>query len=241
MNDIGQIETISFNIPGLDFTLTINPTTLIFTWGIIISLIVFSIFIKTRIKLIPSRIQIATETLVGYFIHICKEALGEDWKKFFPLVMTLFLFILISNWLGAIPNVDPPTSDLNTCLGFGLLVFFIVHISAVMHKGLINYIKDYFKPFFFLFPINVIGEVGKVVSHSFRLFGNIFGGGIILALAVPIVFKIAGILSIPKWFLAPGVMGLMIVLQGFFGLFVGLVQAFVFSMLALTYIAVARD
>jgi len=241
MEKIGQIHAISFKIPWSDFTASINPGTLILTWGIITFLLIAAFFIGKRLRPIPGRTQIAAEAILDSFIGICKDALGEDWKKFYPLVVTLFLFILISNWMGAVPGVDPPTSDLNTCLGFGLLVFFIVHVSAVCKKGVGGYIKDYFKPFFFLFPINVIGELGKVVSHSFRLFGNIFGGGIILALAAPIAFKITGILSLPKWAVSPGIVAMMIVLQGFFGLFVGLVQAFVFSMLALTYIAVARD
>ncbi|HEO64180.1 MAG TPA: ATP synthase F0 subunit A, partial [Candidatus Omnitrophica bacterium] len=175
------------------------------------------------------------------FIDTCEQTLGADWKKFFPLVMSLFLFVAFSNLVSVIPGVKSPTADLNTCLGLGLLVFFIAHISAVRKKGIVNYIKSYFQPIFFLFPLNVIGEIGKVISHSFRLFGNLFAGGIILALAVPIVFKVTGLLHIPKLIVSPGVVAMLIVLQGFFGLFVGLIQAFVFSMLALTYIAVLRE
>jgi len=241
MKEVGQVHTLNFEIPGLDFTFTINPHTLIWTWGIIAVLAGAGFLCGRRLRLIPGRVQIVFEMIIGYFMHICQEAMGEDGRKFFPLVMTLFLFVLVSNWLGAVPNVDPPTADLNTTLGLGLLVFFIVHTSAILKKGAVGYVKDYFKPFFFLFPINVVGELGKVVSHSFRLFGNIFGGGIILALALPILFRITNSLSLPAWAVSPGAVALMIVLQGFFGLFVGLVQAFVFAMLALTYIAVARD
>jgi F-type H+-transporting ATPase subunit a len=87
----------------------------------------------------------------------------------------------------------------------------------------------------------VTGEIGKVVSHSFRLFGNIFAGGIILALAGPITIQVFNSVGLPTYSTSPFLVAGYFVLQSFFGLFVGTVQALVFSLLALTYIAVLRD
>lgn len=238
---VGEINTLSFKISGLPYVFTINPDTLIVTWVIIAILLILGILIGRVCKVKPGKLQASAEGILGYFIEFCKDTLGKDWKKFFPLVMTLFLFILLSNWSSIIPGVKAPTADLNTCLAFGLLVFVIVHVAAIKKKGLLNYIKGYFKPFFLFFPLNVLGEIGKVISHSFRLFGNMFAGGVIIALIGPIVLKVGGILSIPKGVSSPFIVTLLIIAQGFYGLFMGAIQAFVFAVLALTYIAVARD
>jgi len=236
-----EIKTISFTLPRLPFAFEINPTTLLVTWIIMGVLLLLGILIGRTCRVIPGRLQTAAEYIFNYFIDFCKQSLGEDWKKFFPLVVTLFLFVLFSNLSSVIPGVKSPTADLNTCLGLGLLVFVIVHISAVMHKGPANYIKGYFRPFFLFFPLNILSEFGKVISHSFRLFGNMFAAGIIIALIGPIAFKIGGILSVPKAITSPLIAVFLVIAQGFYGIFIGAIQAFVFAILALTYIAVARE
>lgn len=239
--NVAQIETITFTLPGLPFIFKINPNTLLTTWIVIGTLLLLGILIRQISKLIPGKLQTAVEYILGYFIDFSKQSLGEDWKKFFPLVTTLFLFVAVSNCICIIPGVKSPTSDLNTCLGLGLMVFVIVHISAIRHKGLVNYIKGYFRPFFFFFPLNVLGDLGKAISHSFRLFGNMFAGGIIIALVGPIAFKVGGILAIPKAATSPIVILLLVIAKGFYGIFIGIIQAFVFAVLALTYISVARE
>ena len=239
--NVAELKTINFNLPGTQYTFSINPATLLVSWIIIASLLLLGIWVGLRCRMKPGRLQTALGYIFGYFITLCKETLGEDWKRFFPLVMTLFLFVVFCNLASVVPGVQSPTFDLNTCLGLGILVFVIVHISAVTHKGLIGYIKGYFQPFFILFPLNVLSEFGKVVSHSFRLFGNMFAGGIIIALLGPSVFKVGGILSVPKAVTSPIIVGLLIATQVFYGIFVGVIQAFVFAVLALTYIAVARE
>jgi F-type H+-transporting ATPase subunit a len=111
----------------------------------------------------------------------------------------------------------------NVPFGQMLVMIFLVHYEAIRVKGIRGYTKEYFEPFFIMFPLNVIGEVAKGVSLSFRLFGNISGGAIII-LVVSYLFK---------YLVFP------VGLNLFFGIFVGTVQAFVFTMLAMTYIAAA--
>lgn len=239
--NIAEIQTISFSLPGLPYAFAINPKTLLTTWVIMAVLLLLGILIGRICRMTPRKLQTAAEYILGFFIAFCKETLGKDWRKFFPLITTIFLFVLLSNLASIIPGIKAPTADLNTSLGLGLMVFVIVHVSAIRHKGLINYIKGYFRPFFLFFPLNVLGEFGKVVSHSFRLFGNMFAGGIIIALVGPIAFKVGGILSVPKPVTSPVIVTLLVITQGFYGIFIGVIQAFVFAILALTYIAVARE
>lgn len=241
MNDVGTIATKSFLIPGINFEAVYNPATLIFT-GIVIFLILVPAFFVTRsIKRPPSKMFAAFEALYSAFFNMAREAMGEDARKFTPFVFTIFVFVLFSNWLGIVPGMKSPTDDLNTCLGLGLLVFVIAHTSAIMKKGLGKYLKGYTEPFFFFLPINVIGEVGKLISHSFRLFGNIFAGAIIFALVGPVIIKTFSAMGLPAYTATPAILATYFAAQGFFGLFVGTVQALVFALLALTYIAILRE
>ena len=160
--------------------------------------------------------------MVGAFKDLAHDALEEKGKTYFPLILTLFIFLVLSNWLGIIPFLSEPSRDLNTPLSLGLLGFAIAHYVGIRTKGLKTYLKAYAEPIFFMAPLNVIGEVAKVVSISFRLYGNIMGGSIIILVVSDLVYQ----LILPPF------------LYGFFGLFVGTIQAFVFTMLTLVYISV---
>jgi F-type H+-transporting ATPase subunit a len=111
---------------------------------------------------------------------------------------------------------------LNTPLGLGILGFVVAHYTGIKYKGWKGYLSAYFEPIAFMFPLNIISELAKVVSISFRLYGNIIGGSIIIIVVSSLVYNLV---------LPP-------LLNGFFGLFVGAIQAFVFTMLTLVYISV---
>jgi F-type H+-transporting ATPase subunit a len=188
--------------------------------------------INNRKDLVPGRLLAALELIIEIFDNLCTETMGDKKRArlFFPFIMTIFLFIWLGNIMDVIPpvfNIIPdfkaPAADLNTTLGIGIVVFLVFNLSGIYYKGLINYFSEWFQPFFFMFPLNAVGEVAKVVSLSFRLFGNIMGGGIIIIVVGHLVHH----LIIP------------IALDGFFGIFVGTIQAFVFTMLSLVYISVA--
>ena len=131
-------------------------------------------------------------------------------------------FFLWNPWLGIIPELSEPTKDRNTPLGFGSMGFFIAHHAGIKAKGIEGYLSEYFQPIFFMAPLNVIGELAKVVSISFRLYGNILGGSIIILIVSHLVYG----LVLPPLLIC------------FFGLFVGSIQAFVFTMLTVVYISV---
>jgi F-type H+-transporting ATPase subunit a len=221
MEEIGKISQWVFHIGGT--RLVVNSTTIIMTW-VVIGLVLAFAWVATRGRgLIPGPWQQIAELLVQWFKELVHDALGEAYKEqYFPLICALFIFLLMCNWIGVLPGMDEPTKDINTTLGLGLMGFVIAHGTAIKVKGLKQYLKEYFEPMFFLMPLNVVGEVAKVISISFRLFGNIMGGSIIIIVVSHLVYG----LLLPPF------------LYGFFGLFVGTVQAFVFTMLTLVYISV---
>ncbi len=181
-------------------------------------------YIRKALLKIPSKRQIVFESLYSFFEDLVVDTLGKERSHFTPYVLTIFLFIWTSNMLGLIPipGLMEPTRNLNVPLGMGIMAVLVVHYFAIKHKGIGNYLKGYAEPLFFLAPLNLIGEISKAVSISFRLFGNILGGAIIIL----VVSSLVNFIVLP------------VGLNLFFGLFVGTIQAFVFTMLSLTYIAV---
>ena len=186
--------------------------------------IVTMAFLATRVlREVPGRIQNVFEIIVEVFTDLITQTLGEHGHRHIPMLGSLFLFLWISNIIGSIPLAVEPTRDLNVPIGHMLVVLFVVHFEAIRVKGIKAYLMSYNEPFFVMMPLNVIGELAKGVSLAFRLFGNILGGAIIVMV----------ISYLTKYVVIP--VGLNI----FFGIFVGTIQAFVFTMLSMTYMAVA--
>lgn len=221
MGDMTHIPTASFELFGL--TLTVNYVTIINTWIIMAALIFIALIVRSRLQDTPGPLQRMAELYISAMDGLTKETLETTTRAYFPLVATLFIFLLLCNWWGIIPGFDEPTKDLNTPLSLGIMGFFLTHTAAIRQKGIAAYLKEYTEPFIIMAPLNMVGELAKVVSISFRLFGNIMGGAIIISVVSWMVYSVA----LPPF------------LYAFFGLFVGTVQAFVFTMLTITYIAVA--
>jgi len=209
-------------VEGSSFWLLNKVTTVMLV--LIDILIVVTAFLGAKtLRMIPGRLQCALELIVGLFSGLVEQALGKHGKRHIPMLGSLFLILWISNIIGSIPMAVEPTRDLNFPFGHMLVVLCVVHFEAIRVKGFGAYLKSYNEPFIFMMPLNIIGEIAKGVSLSFRLFGNILGGSIIVTV----------ISYLAKYTMLP--VGLNI----FFGLFVGTIQALVFTMLAMTYIAVA--
>ncbi|MBW1736891.1 MAG: F0F1 ATP synthase subunit A [Deltaproteobacteria bacterium] len=220
MEEISHIPQITLNLLG--FNLVFNIETIVMTWIVMGILITFGFLATRKIAFVPNPFQVVGELLVSSFYDLTKDALGEDMvKKYFPLICSLFMFLLLSDWLGIIPMLSEPTKDLNTPLSLGIMGFCIAHYSGIKVKGIKQYVKGYCEPIIFMAPLNLIGELAKVISISFRLFGNIMGGAIIILVVSHLVYS----LILPP------------LLVFFFGLFVGTIQAFVFTMLTLVYIS----
>jgi F-type H+-transporting ATPase subunit a len=221
MEEIGKVSHWIFHLGGL--RLEVNYMTLVMTWLVIAFLLVFTWLATRRKAMIPGPWQQISELLVQWFRELVRDSLGEAYEeRYFPLICALFVFLLLCNWIGTIPGLSEPTKDVNTTLGLGVMGFFVAHGAAIKAKGFKQYIKEYFQPIFFMAPLNVVGELAKVISISFRLFGNIMGGSIIILVVSYLLYG----LVLPPF------------LYAFFGFFVGTVQAFVFTTLTLVYISV---
>ena len=221
MEKLGTIHQLIISVLG--YNITINLEVIIMTWTVFVVLIIFGLFATRKKDLLPRPIQVLGELIVATFYQLTEDALDKEMaKKYSPLICALFMFLLLSNWLGIIPHLEEPTKDLNTPLSLGIMGFAIAHYAGIKSKGFKAYIKEYFQPIFFMMPLNLIGELSKIISISFRLFGNIMGGSIIILVVSYLTYSVV---------LPP-------LLNAFFGLFVGTIQAFVFTMLTLVYISV---
>ncbi len=180
-----------------------------------------AIFVAKTASFIPGKWQLLWENIYNFFVELVGDSLGKDRLNFLPYIATIFLFILLCNILGVVPGLSEPTRNLNVPLGMGIIANVVVHFMMIRVKGAWGYLKGYAEPMFFLTPLNVLGEASKLVSISFRLFGNILGGSIICV----VISNLTKFIAFPMF------------LSGFFGIFIGIIQAFVFTMLSLSYLS----
>ncbi|WP_064505507.1 F0F1 ATP synthase subunit A [Defluviitalea phaphyphila] len=205
-------------------------TTIVNTWIIMGVLFVFAIIVRLSLKKfedIPKGFQNVIEAIVDIFYSFTSSTMGEKNKGFAPFYGSMFLFILLANLSGLV-GLRPPTADIATTLSLALMTFFMVQGYGIKSNGIGKYIKGFFEPIPFLFPLNVIGELANPVSLSFRLFGNILGGTIIMAL----------------WYSMPWIalkIGLPAVLHAYFDVFAGVLQTFIFVMLSMTFVSSAME
>ncbi len=223
------------------FFTRINWMTVIMGGIICLIVIVFAWGVSKKFSMIPNRKQSAVELFLDFMYKTVEDSISvkEYIKPVFVISTTLFIFIALSNLISGMPGLNvsliegkpqfslflntwyTPTSDLNTNATYAIMTLILSHAFAIKVKGFGNWLKSFFEPVFIMFPMNLVGEISKPISHSLRLFGNIYGGGI-LVLILSYMLKYL-VLPMALW--------------GFFGMFIGLIQAMVFSMLTVAYIA----
>lgn len=212
--------------------LKINIGTVYNTWIVLILLTTLLLFFRFLMHK-STIMQFMIHSFVASFMDLTTQSLGGFYYNHFVFVSSIFIFIIFCNWIALIPFVEEPTKDINTTLALGCISFFYKEFYTIKVHGFKNFIKEFFHPFFVMFPLNVISHFSKIISISFRLFGNIFGGSIITqiytsAISISVFSELFGLLS-----------GINFLVISFFILFEGLIQAFVFTMLTLTYLAIA--
>lgn len=215
--EIGGHKLVSF--AGMVFHLD----TLYMTWLTMAVIIVVAVIACRGRALVPRGWQNFVELVVEELLSQIEATIGPKGKMVAPFIITLFIFLLISNWLGLVPGFTSPTNDINTTLALALIVIVLVHCLGVKNQGLVSYLKHFFKPSVLMFPINVIEELAKPVTLSFRLFGNIMAGEILIV-----------ILSILVPYVVPTVWLI-------FSVFVGIIQALIFTMLSMSYLSSALE
>lgn len=211
---------------------TIQADTVIATSFILFLIIIVSIYVHYCLKNEHSKVRFVALQYVQSFRDLVRQTLKSAPQNHVSFIGSLFTFILLCNCVQIFPTLEEPTKDLNTTLALGLISFFYAQGYGLYTHGIKNYIKAYFDPFFVMFPLNVVGTLTSIISLSFRLYGNIFGGFVISSLYTTMISgsMILQILAL--------VSGLNIAILLIFGLFEGVIQAFVFSMLTLTYLSI---
>jgi F-type H+-transporting ATPase subunit a len=244
---VHEIEPPIFNTFG-------HPHHVIFGWLAMAILIAIACFLPRRPALVPRGIQNAVEAVLEFVLALIDDVIGPEGRRFLPLIATLGLFIVTSNLLGLVPGFTPPTDNVNTNLACALVVFFSYHWIGIRAHGLGAYLKHFAGPMPALaplmVPIELISHLARPLSLTLRLFGNMLGGHILLSI---VFFMTVGLST---WALsgAAGALGLLIggigtiatilFTVGFLfplKLLVAFLQAFIFCMLSMLYIAGALE
>lgn len=206
--------------------------TVVSTWAVMIMIFIGLFFIKTILANRASYIRFCLLESISSLMEMVTQGLGHFTYKHFSLIAAFFFFILTCNLVGVLPFIHEPTTDLNTTFAFGAVGLFYREIYAIKEHGLKGYLKELFQPLFIMFPLHIMGKFSSLISISFRLFGNIIGGSVIAHMWFPLVLK-------SKWIALVNFLGIGLIINSFFGVFEGVIQAFVFSMLSLTYLSLA--
>jgi F-type H+-transporting ATPase subunit a len=199
----------------------------IYTWFVMLLLILVGAAAAKTVSMIPTKMQNFFEVIVSGIEEFMVDITGEEGRWLFPIVATVFIYILVCNLIGLVPGFFPPTASLNTTASCALVVVIFTHVIGVKYHG-VKYVKHFMGPVWWMvpiiLPIELIGHVARILSLSFRLFGNMMGHELVLA----ILFALAGAFFAPLPIMA-------------LGIFVALVQAFVFFLLSVMYFTGAME
>lgn len=199
-------------------------------WCIIAIVAILCLCLTRNLKIIPNKKQNIIEMIMDFINNLVKDNMGEEYMGFVPYVGTIVIFLSITNLTGLI-GVTPPTVDYSVSLALALITFFVVQWFAIKKIGLGHYFKGYVEPYSFILPINLIERVMLPVSLSFRLFGNMTAGVVIIELAYSSLASLNGFAQL----LLP------IPLHFYFDLFDGLIQMIIFVMLTMVNIKVIAE
>lgn len=199
----------------------------IYTWFVMLILIVFGLLARKGISMVPTKWQNVFEIVIGFMEDFTVDITGEEGRRWFPILATVFLYIFVSNLIGLMPGLFPPTASLNTTLSCAIPVFIMTHVIGVITHGP-KYIKQFTGPIWWLAPLifvlELIGHLARIMSLSIRLFGNMAGKELVLS----ILFMLAGAYFAPFPMLV-------------LGLLVCFIQAFVFYLLSTMYFTLALE
>lgn len=225
-------EAVEYRLP-LDVSLVMS-------WVAVAVIVLVSWLGTRRLEKVPRGFQNFLEWILGLIYQYADEMVGPQAPKYYPLFAMLFVFIVVSNLLGLIPGLMSGTSRLSTTVGLALVVFFSTHFFGIRERGVLNYVRHWFgpvpwwlKPFMFL--IEIISELARPLSLSFRLFGNILAKEILLGVLAMlfVLFVPSGNVIQEALSVMPLVLRPLIILLG---ILVSIIQAFVFMILAMVYI-----
>ncbi|MDX2486710.1 MAG: F0F1 ATP synthase subunit A [Gammaproteobacteria bacterium] len=193
--------------------------TVITTWVIMAIICCFAWLVTRRLQISPGRLQTLVEAMVSVIEESIRDIAPQHVQQIMPFIGTLWVFIVIANLIGIIPGMHSPTRDLSATAAIAFLVFLSVHWYGIRIQGLKNYLLHYLKPSPILLPFNLISEVTRTIALAVRLFGNMMS----LEMIALLILMVAG-------FLVPVPILMLHIVEA-------LVQAYIFGMLALIYVA----
>lgn len=212
-----------FDLGPLRFVITESILSL---WLVMALLVVFAVFVRIKLKTFqdkPGGFQNLVEALVEGLDSFVGSTMGDKHRRFTAYFGSLFLLILFSN-LSGLFGLRPPTANYSVPLGLALITFFMTQYFGITTKGIGKYLKDFTDPLWPFTPLNIIGEIANPFSLSFRLFGNIVGGTILMGLYYAML----------PWFMQIGIPSF---LHAYLDVFAGVLQAFVFTMLSMIFVS----
>ncbi len=211
------LETeVLFHLGGIAIARTVVTTSVI-----VLVLGVVSWASTRRLRAAPGRWQAGLEAIVAWMTSQVRDVVRRDPAPFLPILGTLFLFIAVANLATIVPGVTSPTASLETPAALAVVVFFSAHVYGIRARGLRRYLGSYLKPNPLMLPLNILSEITRTFSLMVRLFGNMMSHELVLG----ILATIAGLL-VPIPFMALGIL-------------VGLIQAYIFSILATLFVGAA--
>lgn len=194
-------------------------STVVTTWGLMATLLLLAWVTTRKLKIKPGPWQVVLEGIVSAADHAISEVLPEDSLRVLPFISTLWIFILTANLISIIPHLHSPTGDLSLTAALAVLVFLSVHWYGIRIQGFKNYLLHYIRPNPLLLPFHILSEISRTIALAVRLFGNMFS----LEMAALLILMVAGLL-------APVPVLMLHIVEA-------IVQAYIFGMLALIYIA----
>lgn len=228
---VGTIDVgTHYTIKVFGFTLNWDTILTSVIAGVILLGLAFYMRAKAKATGVPSKLQLIFEMVVDAVNKQVEESMGIKVAPYVvPMAVTLFLYILLCNWIGLIPSGHPehlpaPTADINLALAMAFVVVVPMHIMSIRRRRLKHYVKHYFQPYPIMFPINMIEELVKPFTLALRLFGNLISGAIMVAL---LALLPASVLWLPQ--------GAWKVIDAA----VGVIQAFIFALLTILYFSFA--
>lgn len=209
--------------PLIENTIRLGPVTIsqtvLTTWIIMLILMLASWLVSRRLRMQPDTVQATVEGIISTIENAIRAVAPDHARQLLPFIGSLWIFLVIANLSGLIPGVNSPTGNLSTTTGLAFLVFLASHWFGIRAQGLKNYLRHYLSPSPILLPFHIISEITRTVALAVRLFGNIMS----LEMAALLVLFVAG-------FLVPVPILMLHIIEA-------LVQAYIFGILALIYIA----
>ena len=240
MDGVGQGPKVVFEIFGWHCTETV-----VMGWLVILIVFILCKVLTSNLKKVPeTKRQVVAEMMVKFVNNMVRSNMGEDMMCYAPYIGALLLYALLGSLISLV-GLRSVTADFNTTLGMAIITFAMITYTKIKYHGFGGYLKGFFQPIGFMFPLNIISEVATPASMAFRLFGNIAGGMVISGLLYGALGSLSQSIGLSfaagSWAFNVFQVGIPAVLSVYFDLFSGTIQAYIFSMLTMVNVAAGKD